>query len=176
LVLEIWLFGPQGQFGPTGDIDYDWVTTSGSNLNVKIPKDGYLCFAQMFDATSNAVPLRHKFASLGKHFFDLKYPAAEQPWDAIKDTLRMKPARITGPTGPSLGLGPQMMADYVLAREVGEHRSFSHIEDMFELKKPGLYTVRLQFQAYEQIYKGGHKYAYKLHRFDPVEFAVKKGQ
>lgn len=173
LILEVWLHKAHENSYSVLPLDYDWLTVTNKNCVVELPKDEYLCFAQMFDSASNAVPLQRNFADLGKHFFDLTYPSAEQPWSSvIKDVLRMKPAHATG---PSLGLGQQTMADFVRAeQEVGERRSFNNLEDVFAMKKPGLYRVRLQFQVYARIYKGGQSFAYKLERFEPVEFTVTK--
>jgi hypothetical protein len=84
----------------------------------------------------------------------------------------MKPAHVTG---PSLGLGQQTMADFVVpGQKIGEGRSFYGLDDIFQLKGPGKYKVRLQFQVYERLYKGERIWMYKLERFEPVEFTVIK--
>jgi hypothetical protein len=53
-------------------------------------------------------------------------------------------------------------------------RSLASLEDLFIVKEPRTYKVKLQFQVYARIYKGGQSFAYKLERFDPVEFTVTK--
>jgi hypothetical protein len=130
-----------------------------------LPKDEYLCFAQMLDSTGNAVPLRWSFRNLGKHFFDVKYPSNEQPWSEVEDMMSIRPAH---------GTCPAMVENVCASQKSMEGRSFYGLEDVFQIKKPGMYKVRLQFQAYERIYKGGQNFAYKLERFEPVEFTVTK--
>ena len=173
LLLEVWLHKAHDDLYNLGGITYHWRTITNFQMVIEIPKDEYLCYAQMFDSANNAVPLRPAYKNLGKRFFDLKYPAPEEPWsDAIKDVLRMKPAHATG---PSLGMGPQTIADFMIATpDIGGGRSFYNLDDVFKVEKAGKYKVRLQFQAYERIYKGGQSFAYKLERFEPVEFTVTK--
>jgi hypothetical protein len=67
------------------------------------------------------------------------------------------------------------MADFVIAtQDVGGGGTFDSLEDVFQIKIPGQYRVRIQFQTYETIYKGGHNFMYKLVRFEPLEFTVTK--
>jgi hypothetical protein len=77
LILEVWLYKTNGNFYRVFPITYDWLTVTNKNCVVDLPKDEYLCFAQMFDFAGNTVPLQWKFRNLGKHFIDLKYPSAE---------------------------------------------------------------------------------------------------
>jgi hypothetical protein len=171
LVVECWLYKPRTNFYTTDSIEYDWVTTTMTNCKVVLPKEEYRCFVQIFDSASNAVPLRKNFEYVGKHFCDLKYPCPEQEWSQIEDVLSMKPAHVTG---PPMWLGEQMMADFVMASDIGEHRTLHNIDEMFDVKKAGPYTVRLHFHAFALIHKGGQQYAYKLERFEPIEFMVTK--
>jgi hypothetical protein len=166
LILEVWLYKTHPTLYITNGIGYDWLTVTNVNCVVDLPKDEYFCYPQMFDSTSNAVPLRPRFRNFGKHFFDLKYPSTEQTWSAIEDMMRIRPAHGTQQTAT---------VEFVIAtQDVGGGGSFYNLEDVFQIQKPGQYKVRLQFQAYERIYKGGQSFAYKLERFDPVEFTVTK--
>jgi hypothetical protein len=128
----------------------------------------------MFDSTGKSVPLRTKHRDLGRRFYELEYPSAEEPWSgALANVLRMKPARITGPSGAQLGIGEQMESDFVMAeQEAGEERPLASVEDLFDVKRPGAYRVRLQFQVYMRIYKGGQSYAYQLERIEPIDFII----
>jgi hypothetical protein len=166
LVLEVWLHKADATSYGTSSISYDWLTLTNQQIAVDLPKEEYFCMAQMFDSASNTVPLRPGFRNLGKHFFDLKYPSMEQPWSAIAEVMRIKPAH-----------GTQSAAvEFVIAsQKFGGGGSFYDLEDVFQLEKPGQYKVRLQFQAYERIYKGGQSFTYKLQRFEPLEFTVRKG-
>ncbi len=165
LVQEVWLRKTLGILYSTSYIRYDWLTLSNQQMAVYLPTAEYACFAQMFNSASNAISLRWSFRNLGKHFFDLKYPSIEQPWNAIKKTISIRPAHGTQAAA----------ADFVIASlDFGGGQSFYNLEDLFQMKRPGRYTVRLQFQAYERIYKGGQNFAFKLERFDPVEFSVTK--
>ncbi|MGP8201318.1 MAG: hypothetical protein ACLQU4_17645 [Limisphaerales bacterium] len=157
----------------TSPILYSWLTVTNSRGHVILPKDEYFCLARMFDSASNEVPRRATFKGLGSKFSELSYPSPEEPWsDRIQNVVRTRPAHVTG---PSLWFGKQTMADSVFAtQDLGEQREFYNLEDVFDLKRPGRYTVRLQFQAYASIYKGGQTFAYKLERFEPVEFTVTK--
>ena len=59
-------------------------------------------------------------------------------------------------------------------QDAGEERPLASIEDMFDLKSAGVYKVRLQFQVYMRIYKGGQSFVYQLERFEPLEFVITK--
>jgi hypothetical protein len=165
LILEIWLYKTDQLLYNTNSIGYDWLTVTNKSHVVNLPKDEYFCYAEMFDSESNAVPLRSDFRNLGKRFFDLKYPSIEQPWSAVEEIMRIRPPRGTQPA----------RVDFVMALpKIGEGRTFFGLGDVFQIGKPGQYRVKLQFQAYERIDKGGHNVMYKLERFDPVEFTVTK--
>ena len=174
LKVRVWLHTERDMsFSITTPINYEFVTVTNKNCVVELPKDEFICSAQMLDSKGNAVPLSTQCAKFGKRFHELVYPSVEQKWDnALRNVLRMKPAHSTG---PSLGFGQQMEADFVIATQDGssEH-SLPSVEELFAPEIPGEYKISLQFQAYARIYKGGQSFAYKLERFEPIEFTVKK--
>jgi len=175
IILEIWVNKAHGtNYSISVPIRYNFLTITNRNCPIDLPNEGYFCSAQMFDSAGNSVQLSVKHSAFGKRFYDLKYPSADQPWsNALRDVLSMKPARITGPSGPSLGLGAQMESDFVIAEQnAGEQRLLPSFDDLFVVRRPGVYKVRLQIQVYARIYKGGTSFAYKLERFEPMEFAV----
>jgi len=177
LIVEVWLHkAHDNSHSFVTPIRYDCLTVTNKNCVVELPKDEYLCSIHMFDLAGNAIHLRSKYEEWGKRFNDLKYPSTEQLWNtSLRNILRMKPARITGPSGESLGIGPQMEADFIIAeQDGGSQKALPSIEDLFAVKEAGVYKVKLQFQVYARIYKGGQNFAYKLERFEPVEFMVVK--
>lgn len=165
LILQVSIRKTHGILYSTSSIEYGWFTVTNKNCMVNLPKDEFFSFVQMFDSAGNAIPLQGAFTNLGKHFFDLKYPSTEQPGSAIEEMLRIRP-----PHGTQSAAGEIVFA----GQKSMEGRSFYDLEHVFQIKKPGQYKVRLEFQAYERIYKGGQSFAYKLERFEPVEFTVIK--
>lgn len=127
----------------------------------------------MLDADSNAIPLRAAHRNLGKRFFELKYPGVEEPWsDELKSVLHMIPRH---DTGPSLGDGRTMRPEFTMVtQDESVGRAFYDLGDVFQITKPGRYTVKLQFQVYVRVWKGGQIFAYKLVRFEPIEFMIRK--
>lgn len=177
LFLEVWLHKSDGtNYSLTDQISYDFQTVTNVNCQIELPKETYLCSAQMFDSAGNNVQLSRKYRDLGRRFYELKYPSGEQTWSSVlSDVLSMKPARITGPSGSFLGIGKQMESDFLTAeQEAGEERPLAGVEDLFDVKRPGVYKVRLRFQVYMRIYKGGQSYAYQLERFEPIDFIITK--
>jgi hypothetical protein len=165
LILQVSLDEKNGIVLSTSPIGYGWFTVTNKGILLNLPKDECLCYAQMFDSNSNAVELHWNFRNSGKRFFDLKYPSPEQSWDDIENIVRIRPAHGT----------QSAAADVVSAgRKSCEGRQLPCFDEIFQIQKPGLYKVRLQFQAYKPIYKGGRNVMYKLERFDPVEFTVTK--
>jgi hypothetical protein len=165
LVLTVSVFKTHDMLYTTSSIQYGWLSVTNKYTMVFLPKDEYLCCAQMYDSMGNTVPLRSNAKNMGKHFFDLKYPSVDQLWDAIEDRMRIRPPHGTqGAAAESVFAGLKS----------SEGRTFPCPEDIFQIKKTGLYKVKLQFQAYERIYKGGHSFTYKLERFEPLEFTVTK--
>ncbi len=165
LILQVSLDKTNGSLYSTCAIEYSWFTVTNQSIIVHLPKNEYFCYAQMFDSANKAVPLRWSFRNMGKHYFDLKYPSTEEPWDAIKEVILIRP-----PHGTQAAAAETVFA----GRKSAESRTFSPLEDIFQLRKPGKYNVRLQFQVYERIYKGGQTFLYKLERFEPLEFSVTK--
>jgi len=165
LILQVWLDRTNGIIPSDRSIGYGWFTVTNKYIIVIPPKDEYLCRAQMFDSKGFAVSPRNSFTNLGKHFFDLKHPTTEQEWDAVKDVIRIRPAHGTQSAAPAVVFA---------GHENSEPRYLSCPDDLFDIKSAGRYTLKLQFQAYERIYKGGHTNVYRLERFDPVEFTVTK--
>jgi hypothetical protein len=177
IFVEVWLHKSAGtNYSLSDPIRYDFRSVTNLNCKIELPKETYLCSAQMFDSSGNSVPLSTKHRDCGRRFYELEYPSAEQPWSgALTNVLRMKPARITGPSGASLGIGEQMQSDFVMAQQdAGEQRPLAGVEDLFDVKSAGVYKVRLQFQVYMRIYKGGQSFAYQLERFEPLEFIITK--
>jgi hypothetical protein len=165
LKMQVSMKETEGILASSTPIGYGWFTTTNQSLIVYLLKDEYLCTAKMFDSASNAVTLRNSFRDFGNHFFDLKYPSGEQTWDTIDGFTRIKPAHGTqSEAAETLFAGPNST----------EGRFLPCPDDLFQLKSLGRYTLRLQFQVYERIYKGGRNFAYKLERFDPIEFTVTK--
>jgi hypothetical protein len=70
--------------------------------------------------------------------------------------------------------GTQSEAAEILfaGRNSNEGRFLPCPDDLFELKKPGLYSLKLQFQVYKRIYKGGQSFTYQLERFEPILLKV----
>jgi hypothetical protein len=91
LILEIWLPNTNLPIPSSSTIRYDWLTVTNRRMKVDLLKEEYFCHAEMFDSASNAMPLRPRFSKLGKHFFDLKYPASEQTSSEITNCIRLKP-------------------------------------------------------------------------------------
>jgi hypothetical protein len=149
----------------SGPIEYDWLAATNKGGLVNLPKDEYFCSARVIGPNGKAVPFRKAFENLGKHFYDLKYPAGEQPGIAIDDTLRIRPT-----PGTQAAAGEVVFA----GEKTEEGGSFYNLEDVFEMKEPGEYKVSLQLQAYERMYKGGQIFMFQLDRFEPFEFIVTK--
>jgi hypothetical protein len=164
--MQVLVHSGSTNFSTSDSIDYLLRATS-NGISVFYPNDEYLCFAEMFDASGNAVLPRSSFGTLGLHFFDLKYPSGEQPWEQIEHILRIRPAHGTQSAKADRDL---------LGRKGWAGRPFHTSDEMFDLKAPGRYRLKLRFQVYEWVYKGGQTYAYILERFDPVEFFVTKKQ
>jgi hypothetical protein len=165
LILEVWLYKTHGTFLSTNTLAYDWLTVTNKGTLVYPLKDEYFCLAQMFDSAGNAVPFRWPFRKLGKHFFDVKYPSTEQLWPAVKSTIRIRPLRGTQPA----------RADILsTTQKHGEGRPFYTPDELFEIKKPGIYKLKLQFQVFERFYRGGQTFTLKLERFEPFEITVTK--
>jgi hypothetical protein len=166
LILEIWLPKTNVVIPSSFSVRYDWLTSTNNQMKVYMLKDEYFCYAQMFDSSGNAMLLRSSFTNLGKQFFELTYPSNEQPSSEIENLIRAKPAHVKQQSAK---------VEFVIAtQDVGGGAFFYNIEDVFQMQKSGQYKVRLQFQVYERIYKGGQNFTYKLVRFDPVEFNVTK--
>ena len=74
LFLEVWLHKSDGtNYSLSDPIMYSFRTVTNVNVQiVELPKETYLCSAQMFDAVSNSVPLNTKYRDLGRRFNDLK--------------------------------------------------------------------------------------------------------
>lgn len=167
LILELRLHKEGKNSYRLGPIVYGWLTFTNLQAKVKIPKDEYFCYAQMFNSRGIAIPLRPGFQTLGKSFFDLKYPSNEQAGDAILNTVRVQPPHGTQQT-PTV--------NFVIATQNSAGGgSFNNLDEMFDIKEPGQYRVKLQFQVYVRANKGGNNWVYKLVRFAPVEFNVTKG-
>ena len=166
LILEVWLPKTGVVIPSSFSMRYDWLTVTNYQMKVDLVKDEHFYDAQMFDSAGHDIPLKESFTNLGKHFFDLKYPSTEQPSSEIEHLMRVKPAH---------GTQHSATVEFVIAtQDVGGGGSFYNLEDVFQMQNPGQYRVRLQFQAYERIYKGGQDFTYKLERFEPVEFTVTK--
>jgi hypothetical protein len=167
LILEVWLDRTNGLVSTSSPIGYGWFTETNTHMIVDIPKDEFLCSVQMFDTNGNAVRIREDYAKLGHRFFDLAYPSTEQRWNDVENVLRIRPAHGTQSAAP----------DSVFASQKScEGRYLPSPESLFDVVKPGNYTVKLQFQAYERRYIGGEINMYKLERFAPVEFTVTKSR
>jgi hypothetical protein len=146
-------------------IEYGWFTLTNAGCLVYLPKEEYRCSIQLFDSNSNSLPLRMNFKDLGKNFLNLKYPSSEQAWNAIENTVAIRPAH-----GTQSAAGEVVFAGQ--ARFEG--RSLASPEELFQMEGRGLYRLRLQFQAYTSLYRGGQVTVYKLVRFDPIEITVAK--
>lgn len=165
LILKIWVHNSDGNHNSDGAIAYGWFTANSQTETVALPKDEFLCNAQLFDAVGQPVPLKPHLRGLGRLFPALRYPAPEQSWAAVQDTVRTTTGHRGVKWPDTLSAGPHH----------GDSRPLSSIDAMFQVSAPGVYRARFQFQVYKVIHPGRGLVAYKLERFDPVEFAVRKG-
>lgn len=146
-------------------IDYGFSTVTNKTLNIFYPKDEYLCAAQLFDADGKSVPLR--MPKVGHGFFDLKFPSADQPWDAVSNMIRVRPMEGTGRS--------PWEWEFAVQRAITSHNFYTP-DELFDISRSGSYKLRLQFQIFTDDVKYSRRSKLKLVRFAPVEVTVIKKQ
>lgn len=136
-------------------IDYCFLTVTNPKAIIFLPRESYFCFAELFDQKGQPIPKQGLGNGLGRDFWKLKAFS----WDSVGKQAK--------------GTRNERVDRMFVSSKGCEGRYLFKPEDVFRIKEPGLYKLRLQFQVFKQIDAKG-KQEMQIVRFEPVEVMIQK--
>jgi hypothetical protein len=144
----------------SNQIEFSFVRDTNSEpTTIVFLKKEYFCRLQLLDEQGNNIPLTALGENFGAHFLELTNFSLE----ALE-------------TRPSTKSTYEPFKYWITRRTGNEIEQLPAPEELFQIPGPGQYTLRLQFQVFEN-YKppgGGRTEYHRLLRMPSVEIPVKK--
>ena len=172
LILILWADKTTHTIESSRPISFSILTVTNETAIINLPTDDYMCLAKMTDIAGKSVPLRADKRHMGQRFFDLKYSTNQVLWDDIKNVVRMKPDRDTGPK--FFGEHSKKAEFFLSHRDGGGGSSLGSPDDIFDVSHPGKYQLDLQLQTYVHFHATGTSQKFSLVRFEPLHLFVIK--
>lgn len=154
--MELSIKGNTGLPTTAQQVWYQFISKSNV-VRMFVPKPTYLCQIDLIDASGKSVSK----TSLGKRFGAKFNQPVQFDWDSKwksmdRDKDGMAKRVFAGPQGGgSLNIPP--------------------CDELFQLKEPGVYTFRVQFQAYQEInFREQHRREIRLVQFPRFEIKMRK--
>ena len=157
LRMEVCLVGISAQATTSDDIWYQFISISNSTPRIYIPKSAYLCNVSLIDPKGTNVSRTSLGRQFGAAFSEVSRLEWREIWNSIEKTKSGDAMQtFAGPQG-------------------GGRLRFHRCDELFEIHEAGEYTLRVQFQAFEEInLLDQQKRELRLVRFPPFEITIRK--
>lgn len=124
---------------------------TNSLIDVFLLKQEYFCRVELFDSNNKPMQRTSKGRQLGARFHELKEFNEKAIQFTARGNWKMLPARPT----------------------TGSASDFPPASELFVIKKPGIYTMKLEFQVFTRI-PGGTNRTLTFIKFPPVNYQLTK--
>lgn len=154
------ILNQEGGLASGNKIEYSFVRDNNSEpTTIVFLKQEFFCRLQLLDGQGGSIPLTALGENFGARFSELTNHSSE----AME-------------TAPATETGPSTFKYWITRRTGNKIEQLPAPEELFQIPGPGQYTLRLQFQVFQNYNapRGGRLEASRLLRLPPVEIPVKK--